>query len=500
MKKIICTLLLICIFVGCLSSCVDPASNEFQLVSDEKEMFELYVPKTWVSNLSSGVASAYASFEDKVLVSARSTVDFSGYSLDEFLSVSIQSFENMEGYELVSEAKETTLGGKPAYVLEYEAFVNEIINFVPTPVSYKFKTVLAQNESYFVTLTYCAPANNFDKALGDFDRIISKFVFKEVESTPDGFSIASGNDEIFKLYIPSTWIADASSGAAGAHSSKNIKNIVSARTLRQAKNYTLGEFTGITVESFEKLNGYELVSEPSLTALGGQEAYVIEYKAIITETVNDKPADVVYKFKTFVAKLEATFTILTYCAPENEFNATLEEFNSIVEKFEFKSYEDGEIEKDDFMDTTTNAPEGYQIASNDKYEFKFYVPITWTVQRRAYNPKAYYSATDLSNVTINTVKTDEYVYDGKTYWEEYSASTSFEISEVVIDENAKMGGRDAYSVEYSQKISGTTYKIKQVFLAANSVIYVFTYTSTVANYNRHLEDINKMIEMFELKK
>ena len=499
MKKIICTLLLICTLVGCLSACVDPASNEFQLVSGEKEMFELYVPKTWVSNLSSGVASAYASFEDKVLVSARSSDDFVGYTLDEFLNISVQSFESMSGYELVSEAKATTLGGKAAYVLEYKAMVTETVNFVPVPVSYKFKVVLAQNEHYFVTLTYCAPEKNYDKAVGDFDRIISKFVFKEVEASPDGLLIASGNDEIFKLYIPTTWVPDVSGGAAGAHSSTSTKNIVSARTLRQAKNYTLEEFTTITVKSFRKMDDYQVVTEPAETTLGGQKAYVTEYKATIAETVGNKAVNVTYKFKTFVAKLEATFTILTYCAPETDYETTLGDFNTIVEKFEFKSFKDGEIEKDDFMDTTTNAPEGYQIASSDKYEFRFYVPITWTVQRRTYNPKAYYSATDLSNVTINTVKADEYVYDGKTYWEDYTATTSFEITDVVIDENAKMGGRDAYAVEFTQNISGISYKMKQVFLPANSVIYVFTYTSTVANYNRHLEDINKMIEMFELK-
>jgi hypothetical protein len=160
---------------------------------------------------------------------------------------------------------------------------------------------------------------------------------------------------------------------------------------------------------------------------------------------------------------------------------------------------DGEIEKDDFMDTTTGAPVGYQLASSDKYEFRFYVPITWTVQRRTYNPKAYYSLTDVSNVTINTVKVDEYVYDGKSYWEDFASTTSFELSDIVIDENAKMGGYDAYSVEFTETISSSVYKVKQVYLTVNSVIYVFTYTSTRNNYDKHIDDVNTMLEMFELK-
>ena len=63
-----------------------------------------------------------------------------------------------------------------------------------------------------------------------------------------------------------------------------------------------------------------------------------------------------------------------------------------------------------------------------------------------------------------------------------------------------MGGYDAYGVEFTEKISGATYKVKQVFLSVNSTIYVFTYTSTKANYAMHLDDVNTMLEMFEFKK
>lgn len=498
MKKIICTLLVLCTLLSVLSSC-GTSTDEFQLVSDENEIFELYVPKTWVSNLSSGIASAYASFENKILVSAMSNDSFSGYTLGEFLNASLQSFETLDGYKLVSEASSAVLGGNAAYVLEYEALVTETVKFIPTSVSYKFKTVLAQNGAYFVTLTYCAPTENYDKAIDDFDRIISKFKFKDVEKVPSGLVIASGNEEIFRLYVPSDWIPNVSGGSSGAYSANNTKNIVDVKTLRQVKNYTLNEFTSVTIESFEKMTDYELILAPEKVEIDGKEANLIEYKATISESAGSKTTDVVYKFRVYVVKYEATFTIITLCAPESEFDKTSNDFDLIVEEFEFKSYEDGEIEKDDFMDTTTDAPEGYQLASSDKYEFRFYVPLSWTVQRRTYNPKAYYSATDVSNVTINSFKADQYVYDGKTYWEDYIANTSLDISDIITDENAKMGGYGAYSVEFVQKISGMTYKIKQVYLSVNSIIYVFTYTSTPANYDKHMEDVNKMIEMFELK-
>ena len=500
MKKIISVLLLICTLAGCLASCSSDGSPDgYQLVSDEKEIFELYVPKSWVSNLSSGVASAYASHKNKTLVSARTTTDARQYSADEFLKMVLMSYEKMDGYELISEPQQTTLGGQPGYVFEYKTTITEFVNFMPVAVEYKFKTVIAKSGSSFVTLTYCAPEKNYNGALKDFDSIISKFVFKAVEVDPDGYQKVSGESEIFNLFVPTTWVSNLASGISSAYAPVESRVLVSARTIREARNYTLREFMSVALEGYETMNGYEIVVAPTETTLAGQSAYVMEYKATVTEADGNKEKDVVYKFKVYVAKLEATFTTLTYCAPIDVYDSYAAELDSIVGKFEFKSFKDGELEKDDFMDTTTNAPEGYQFASSDKYEFNFYVPITWTVQRRTYNPKAYYSLTDLSNVTINTKKADEYVYDGKTYWEDFVSTSPFEITDVVIDENAKMGGKDAYAVEYVENISGVKYSVKQVFLAYNSMIYVFTYTSTKANYAKHLDDIDKMLEMFELK-
>jgi hypothetical protein len=185
----------------------------------------------------------------------------------------------------------------------------------------------------------------------------------------------------------------------------------------------------------------------------------------------------------------------------NKVHLYLPQFDEIVAKFEFKTFADGELEKDDFMVLVDeNTPEGFQIASNDKYEYRLYVPLTWTVQRRTYNPKAYFSTTDSSNVTMNMRVADEDIYDGKTYWEDYQKGTYLNLSEIVIDENAKLGQYPAYGVDYTCEISGVVYKIKQVFLTVNGNIYIFTYTSNRRNYEKHLEDVNKIIEMFEFKK
>lgn len=322
------------------------------------------------------------------------------------------------------------------------------------------------------------------------------------DDAPDGTQLVSGEDEIFNLYVPKTWVSNLSSGIASAYYSLENNVIVSAKTIRNASNYTLGEFMSLAIKSYEAMDGYELVSPFASTTLGGLPAYVMEYKATIKEKgEGDKVTDVVYKFKVINAKNEATLTMLVYSAPEEFYDSALSDVDAIIANFEFKNFENGDLEKDDFtVLVDEDTPEGYQLATKDKYEFRFYVPLTWTVQRRTYNPSAYFSKKDLSNISISSRIATEDVFDGASYWKHYTELTSYELSDVVIDENAKMGGYDAYGVEYVATASGLKYSIKQVFLAYNNMIYIFTYTSDKLNYDKHMDDINAMLELFEFKK
>ena len=322
------------------------------------------------------------------------------------------------------------------------------------------------------------------------------------DNAPQGYQLVSGEDEIFELYAPKTWVSNLASGVSGAYYSLQDNIVVSAKTIRNATNYTLGEFMTLAIESFEAMDGYELVSSYESTMLGGEPAYVMEYKATIKEKdENGAVKDVIYKFRSIIVKFEATLTMLVYSAPVDKFDTAIADFDGIVASFAFKSFGDGEIETDDFtVLVDENTPDGYQIASKDKYEFRFYVPLTWTVQRRTYNPTAYFTKNDLSNVSISSKVMVDGVVDGATYWEYYTETTSFKLSDIVIDENAKMGGYDAYAVEYLATASGFKYMIKQVFLPVGNMIYIFTYTSDRIHYDKHIDDVNAMIELFEFKK
>ena len=313
------------------------------------------------------------------------------------------------------------------------------------------------------------------------------------EKAPDGFQLVSGEDEIFRLYAPKSWSSNLSSGISGAYASLEKKVIVTASTI-EAENYTIEEFAAKAKKSYEKMDGYELVSEPVHTTVDNHDAYVMVFDGIVNEGGSKA---VVYRFKVYLVKKDANLVTITYTAPKNYYTDYTNDLNLIIGEFKFR--DDIDTKKDTFIDTKKDAPDGYQIASNDKYEFRFYVPDTWTVNRRTYNPKAYYSTTDMSNVTITTKVIDDVVTDGASYWASFKEQSAYEISNETIDENAKMGKYPAYSVEYTYTINGVEYMVKQVFLPANGNIYIFTYTSRPRTYEKHLDDVNKMIEMFEFK-
>ncbi|MBQ7292810.1 MAG: hypothetical protein IJW79_03615, partial [Clostridia bacterium] len=299
------------------------------------------------------------------------------------------------------------------------------------------------------------------------------------------------------LYAPKSWSSNLSSGIAGAYASLEKKVLVTASTI-EAENYTLEEFAAKAKKSYAKMDGYESVIEPTTATVDNHEAYYLVFDGKVKES---KEKTVVYRFKIYLIKKDANLVTITYAAPKEYYKDYTSDLDLIIGEFKFR--DDVDIKKDTFMDTKKDAPEGYQIASNDKYEFRFYVPDTWTVNRRSYNPKAYYSDTDMSNVTITTKVMDETVNDGKSYWESFKAESpeNYKVLDEKIDENAKMGKYDAFSVEYTYEVVGVSYMVKQVFLPfeGNGNIYIFTYTSRPRTYEKHLDDVNKMIEMFEFK-
>ena len=311
----------------------------------------------------------------------------------------------------------------------------------------------------------------------------------EVEP-PTGFQNASVGSAPFYLYVPNTWTSNASSGISSAYCSTESRVLVSAFAKENEEGILLEQYTGQTLESFLRtLEDFELTTKMEDAVLGSYAAYRFGY----TATSGDKSME----FLTYVSEYVDGFAVLTYSAEQTAFETYAADFAEIVAKFTFKVKNENEIPQKNHNSSNHETVDGWQLASNLKYEYSFYVPKSWTVDKSMEFPYAYYSAErgDNSNVTLMS-----YVLDtpmtAKQYWEETQENMMYECTVISADENAILGGLSACAVEYATGHTGMRYLVKQVFCSTSNMVYVFTYTSADPYYDVHLNSVNEMIKMF----
>ena len=160
------------------------------------------------------------------------------------------------------------------------------------------------------------------------------------------------------------------------------------------------------------------------------------------------------------------------------------------------------------------APDGYQNAAGDSEAFYLYVPTTWVLNNSGGTASAYYSSDDYSNVSMTCMVIDPGEMDEL---EEYKTITLAELESVLPDfkvveapvdsdipEEDKvpltLGGRDAISFEYECTLGGETYRYKQVVTLKDDFFYLLTYTSLAENYDKHIEEVDGIVENVTFKK
>jgi hypothetical protein len=145
------------------------------------------------------------------------------------------------------------------------------------------------------------------------------------------------------------------------------------------------------------------------------------------------------------------------------------------------------------------APEGMMDVAPDSEKYNLYVPQSWR-KNSGDVVGAYYSISDKSNVSVMAYG-GEYE-SSEDYWNSFKTDATETFSELtVITENeAKvLDGRNAMRYVYKVKHGGTEYQCMQTVAAFSNIFYVITYTSTVENYESHLEDVEAILSNFDFK-
>lgn len=158
------------LLTGCSAPGVD-VPDGMKLVSSESEAFYLFAPMSWISNDSSGTASAYYSDADRSNVSMTCMVSDRLMSLDDYVKVcQAELAAAVPNYAPAGEVSDQVLGGKNGKSFDYTASIGD--------VNYKYRQIVVIHNNLFYIFTYTSTPEGFDLHLADVEKMISKVQFK----------------------------------------------------------------------------------------------------------------------------------------------------------------------------------------------------------------------------------------------------------------------------------------------------------------------------------
>ena len=242
--------------------------------------------------------------------------------------------------------------------------------------------------------------------------------------------------------------------------------------------------------------------------LGGQAARKYVYSAenyyMNAQNVIEKKT---YKFMQVMARYDGEMYIFVYSSPEEYYDSHIEEVegnNDGAGIILYFSFADAYVSEDDkkYSDKVV-LPEGMKLISTDERAYRLFVPEKWQVNNRTDMSAAYYSESDRSNVSVQLYicGTGDAVQSIETYFErcESSYKELFAKYDLVSTDDIKMSGINAKRYDIEITSGGVEYKMLQAIVKKGDAIYCFTYTATLENYDAHIADVEKMIEVFEIR-
>lgn len=309
------------------------------------------------------------------------------------------------------------------------------------------------------------------------------------KDVPDGMVLASLPNEPFKLFVPDDMTLNTSSGISSAFSYAPEKCIISARYYTpEDPEMTLDGYMDYCADRYSKsLEAFVLVSrDPSV--LSGADAVTMVYAA--------KIASIDYTCTQISAKHNGDMVSLNFYFPTSIKDNFKDSKERITE--EFILCDKPEAENDEYVDKKT--PEGMKIASNDKLEYRLYVPKTWVCNSQSEKSEAYYPESGRSNINVTSfspesaITLDEYITSCEAdYSKVLKEYESLNKTAMTIDD------KEAAVLNFKTTYDGVTILTRQYFANYSGLFYTITYTATEENFELHVKDVEKIIEEFDFR-
>ena len=331
----------------------------------------------------------------------------------------------------------------------------------------------------------------------------------EQSDVPDGYQLVACKGDKFRLYVPTQgWAPNTTGGVTSAFFSMNEKSSVAVYVADDAEELSVEEYWNKCNESYKnELDEYSFDGKSEKTVLGGQPAQKYVYTAKITFTENGETKTETFKFMNLLCRYDGEMYMLVYSALEEYYDSHIEdvEGNSdgagIIPYFKFaEPYTGGE---DKEYSDKVELHEGMKLISTDEHPYRFYVPENWVTNDRGDISAAYFSESDRSNVSVqfHIVDNDKLDTTVEEYFAECEKSYKQIYSSYTLDsaEDIKMDGINAKKYTYTVVSGGIEYKQMQAIVEKGGAFYVLTYTAVTEKFDAHTDDVNKMIEHFDIR-
>ncbi len=326
---------------------------------------------------------------------------------------------------------------------------------------------------------------------------------------PDGYQLVACEGDEFRLYVPTQWVLNTTSGTTSAYYTSDAEMGVTVTKADDAKGLTLEEYWTLCDAKYQTdLAEYSYDGNVKGIVMGGKAAEQRIFTAKLTRFNDTENVRVTkdYKFLQVNVQNNGETYVFIYSAPVDQFDSQLEtvegnaQGEGIIPYFKFAEPYTSEDNVKKY-DESVEAPEGMKIASSEDRPYRFFAPESWQINTHTDATAAYASDSDSSNVNVGMYMTSlatETVADHYKRLEE-SYKISFSAYTLISDEEITMDGITARKYTYTAVSGGQEYKIVQAIVRKGEMFYYVTYTALPENFEKHIGDVVKMIENFDIR-
>lgn len=318
------------------------------------------------------------------------------------------------------------------------------------------------------------------------------------DGVPEGMQSVTLDGDPFIFYVPQTWTDNRDSGISSAYFSF-AKGIMATAKHFPCDKATVEAGAKAYVDGVKAQNATLLADSNYVLKTEGEDRISgnLAYKYVYVYDYDGES-----KYNLTVTQYYTFFSdeiiVLSLYAITDYYKEATEDFDKIKNNFVLL-----ERKASDRVETDEYTPEGMKKISSDDLQYACYAPNDWVANLENKITYAYYPESGRPNVTVTCYSPDK-DYSIKDFYEiiEFNYEKEGyefvgEPEELTVVERAAIAC--TYIIEQGDGDFARRYKLKQVLIGYNGLVYSITYTALEDRFDEHLDDVDKIVKSFRFR-